>query len=67
MATGQLWLFPPPRPLVERFGADFFRALPEAPGVYLLCGEREANATISRTSPRHSYGTAGNDLSLQDF
>lgn len=41
MATGQLWLFPPPRPLVERFGADFFRALPAAPGVYLLCGETE--------------------------
>lgn len=41
MATGQLWLFPPPKPLVERFGDEFFRALPAAPGVYLLCGESE--------------------------
>lgn len=38
MAAGQLWLFPPPRPLVERLGAGFFRALPERPGVYLMCG-----------------------------
>jgi len=37
MATGQLWLFPPPRTLVERFGEDFFRALPALPGVYLFC------------------------------
>ena len=41
MATGQLWLFPPPRPLVERLGEEFFRTLPPAPGVYLMCGERE--------------------------
>jgi hypothetical protein len=38
MATGQLWLFPPPRPLVERLGAQFFRELPARPGVYLMCG-----------------------------
>jgi len=41
MARGQLWLFDPPRPLVERFGNDFFRALPERPGVYLMCGASE--------------------------
>lgn len=41
MATGQLWLFPPPRPLVERLGEEFFRTLPTSPGVYLMCGERE--------------------------
>lgn len=41
MATGQLWLFPPPKPLVERFGDEFFQSLPAAPGVYLLCGEKE--------------------------
>ncbi|MCW5554190.1 MAG: nucleotide excision repair endonuclease [Verrucomicrobiae bacterium] len=38
MATGQLWLFPPPRPLVERLGEDFFREVPARPGVYLMCG-----------------------------
>lgn len=41
MAVGQLWLFDPPKPLVERFGADFFRALPSGPGVYFLCGSGE--------------------------
>src|SRR5438876_11547485 len=38
MAATQLWLFPPPRPLVERLGEDFFRELPERPGVYFFCG-----------------------------
>jgi excinuclease UvrABC nuclease subunit len=38
MAVGQLFLFPPPQPLVERLGKDFFRTLPEAPGVYFMCG-----------------------------
>jgi predicted GIY-YIG superfamily endonuclease len=32
----QLLLFPDPCPLVERFGREFFRQLPECPGVYLL-------------------------------
>ena len=41
MAAGQLWLFEPPKPLVERFGNEFFRALPERPGVYLMCGASE--------------------------
>ena len=41
MSAGQLWLFPPPRPLVERLGEDFFRALPTGPGVYLMCGKSE--------------------------
>jgi len=34
----QLRMFPPARPLVERFGVEFFRALPENPGVYFMCG-----------------------------
>ena len=41
MAAGQLWLFDPPKPLVERFGEEFFRALPTGPGVYLMCGDAE--------------------------
>jgi len=32
----QLLLIPDPRPLVERLGADFFRELPDRPGVYLM-------------------------------
>src|SRR5262245_44958013 len=38
MAHQQLQFFPPARPLAERFGRDFFRTVPECPGVYLLCG-----------------------------
>jgi len=41
MASGQLWLFPPPRPLVDRFGAGFFREIPARPGVYYFCGRNE--------------------------
>lgn len=38
MAVQQLHLFPASRPLAERFGAEFFRAVPESPGVYFFCG-----------------------------
>ena len=48
MARAQLWLFPPPRPLVERLGAEFCRTLPEAPGVYLMCGPREGVLYVGR-------------------
>lgn len=41
MSAGQLWLFPPPKPLVERLGKEFFHQIPEQPGVYLMCGERQ--------------------------
>jgi predicted GIY-YIG superfamily endonuclease len=32
----QMLLFPDPRPLVERLGSEFFRRLPQQPGVYLM-------------------------------
>lgn len=41
MTRGQLWLFPPPKPLVDRLGEEFFRQLPSGPGVYLMCGPQE--------------------------
>lgn len=41
MPEAQLRLFPEPRPLLERFGADFFRTVPTRPGVYLMTGERD--------------------------
>jgi hypothetical protein len=41
MRSTQLWFWPHPRPLVERLGAEFFRQLPECPGVYLMCGSAE--------------------------
>jgi len=41
MSVGQLWLFDPPKPLVERFGEEFFATLPTRPGVYFFCGTGE--------------------------
>jgi predicted GIY-YIG superfamily endonuclease len=41
--AAQQLLFPDPQPLVERLGRDFFRHLPECPGVYLM---RDATETI---------------------
>lgn len=35
----QLRLFPPPKPLLERFGAAFFRRVPARPGVCLMSGD----------------------------
>jgi predicted GIY-YIG superfamily endonuclease len=35
-SMAQLLLFADPRPLVERLGTDFFRSVPEEPGVYLM-------------------------------
>jgi hypothetical protein len=37
----QLRLLPASRPLLERFGGDFFRRLPRQPGVYLMRDERD--------------------------
>src|SRR5437762_9193635 len=48
MASGQLWLFPPPRPLDERFGAGFFRQIPTRPGVYYFCGRNEGVLYVGR-------------------
>jgi predicted GIY-YIG superfamily endonuclease len=39
----QTLLFPDPRPLVERLGREFFRQLPEQPGIYLM---RDAQDTV---------------------
>jgi len=36
MASRQLRPFPSPQPLVDRLGVDFFRELPQGPGVYWL-------------------------------
>jgi hypothetical protein len=32
----QMLMFPDPRPLVERLGREYFRQVPECPGVYLM-------------------------------
>ena len=41
MPVMQSLLFPDPRPLVERLGREFFRQLPERPGVYLMRDARD--------------------------
>src|SRR4051812_8485852 len=38
MPERQLRLFAHPKPLLERLGADFFRAAPRRPGVYVMSG-----------------------------
>ena len=40
MRPEQLCFFRFPRPLLERFGRDFFRNIPKSPGVYIFTGER---------------------------
>ena len=41
MPAQQLRLFAPPKPLVQRLGEAFFRAVPRAPGVYVMTGANE--------------------------
>src|SRR5687767_182452 len=41
MPARQLRLFDHPKPLLARLGADFFKAAPAGPGVYLMFNEAE--------------------------
>lgn len=41
MAVEQLCFFKFPRPLLERFGTEFFKSVPPSPGVYIFSGERD--------------------------
>jgi predicted GIY-YIG superfamily endonuclease len=38
MLSAQQRFWPDPQPLVERLGKDFFRAVPESPGIYMMHG-----------------------------
>lgn len=46
----QLRLFPASKPLVERFGVEFFRRVPKSPGVYLMSDERERVLYIGKAA-----------------
>src|SRR4051812_31913232 len=39
--ASQQLMFPDPQPLVERLGREFFRAIPECSGVYLMRDEAD--------------------------
>src|SRR5687768_2077461 len=62
----QLVMFAPLRPLVERFGVEFFRKVPETPGVYLMCGAREGVLYVGKAKNLRrrlaSYRSANLDL-----
>jgi predicted GIY-YIG superfamily endonuclease len=50
--------WPDPQPLVERLGRDFFRQLPEAPGVYLMHGAANIVLYVGKAkSLRHRLGS----------
>lgn len=49
MPAQQLHLFAPARPLLQRFGAGFFRAVPPKPGVYIMGGEAECVLYIGQS------------------
>lgn len=41
MPARQIHLFAAPKPLLERLGPEFFRAVPRAPGVYIMTGQNQ--------------------------
>jgi predicted GIY-YIG superfamily endonuclease len=49
MSECQLHLFDPPKPLVERFGEEFFRNAPREPGVYVMTGQDECVLYIGQS------------------
>src|SRR5262249_40545114 len=46
----QLRLFNHPKPLLERFGADFFRKAPRTPGVYIMTNQNGRVLYIGQSS-----------------
>src|SRR5262245_18916939 len=69
MPASQLRLFADPQPLVERLGREFFRQLPDCPGVYLMCGSADMILYIGKAkSLRHrlcSYRVANPERMAQ--
>ena len=65
MQPHQQRFWPDPQPLVELLGADFFRQLPERPGVYLMRGPMDVVLYVGKAkSLRHrlsSYRVANPD------
>jgi predicted GIY-YIG superfamily endonuclease len=58
MHSAQLRFWPDPQPLVDRLGAQFFRELPECPGVYLMEDGTERVLYVGKAkSLRHRLGS----------
>src|ERR1700733_9857906 len=61
MSEQQLHLFPGAKPLLSRFGAEFFRAVPPRPGIYIMGGEAERILYIGQSKNlRHRLGSYKN-------
>lgn len=61
MSEKQLHLFEPVKPLVARFGDEFFRAVPAKPGVYIMGGDGERVLYIGQSKNlRHRLGSYKN-------
>ncbi len=57
-AARQLWWFSPPKLLVKRLRAEFFRTLSAAPGVSLMCGPTEGVLYVGKAKNlRHRLGS----------
>ncbi len=50
MPPQQLHLFDPAKPLLERFGAAFFKAVPPRPGIYIMSGEGDRVLYIGQSA-----------------
>jgi predicted GIY-YIG superfamily endonuclease len=65
VSEGQLLLFAPARPLAARLGADFYRAAPERPGVYLMSAARDGVLYVGKAKNLRrrlaSHGSAASD------
>ena len=65
MRTAQQLLIPDPQPLVERLGRDFFRQLPDRPGVYLMRDTSDVILYVGKAKNLHkrlgSYRVANPD------
>lgn len=48
MSARQRLLFPDAQPLVERLGREFFRSLPDRPGVYLMKNDQNAPLYVGK-------------------
>ncbi len=54
MPETQLELVPAHKPLLDKFGSDFFRAVPALPGVYVMTGRDERILYVGQSANLHA-------------